>query len=210
MNSILYRKMKSPLAPLQKNCVRGGVDTCSALVIYGQGKQLLAHVDAQSNIYVLRDTIQNNFDIDDPGLKVFLISGAGSMGSSEISQSKITKTLALLGMEYTLDNHTYTAFWKDLVVTRGHHFEDSRRLPSSDFINQDGREYQFYSNVKPDDVEAIGNNRVNMLGNIMEDTVIGPAKGGHEFLVGVYKLYKENPSPTPKPSLVNFKDFMPL
>lgn len=174
-----------------------GLSTCSALVIVGGGKHLLAHIDAKSNTHDLRTAISRNFELLNPDLKIYIIPGDGGFGvGPELSLDKITTTLEGLGInKQAITTPIYTDFMKDLALRNGMPSIEAKRIRQSEIIQQDGLQYAFVTNALPEHIQDIENGSLRArfgsgayaTERVYNRAVIGTAQGGHNNLIGVYE-----------------------
>ncbi len=175
----------------------GGLSTCSALVVVGTDKKLLAHVDAESNISDLEKALTDHFDLSDPNLKIYVVVGDGGFGTDpELSLGRINQALDHLAISdrALFMPHFYTDFMKELVV-RNEPSVEQKRIRTSETVQRDGLKYVFVTNALPERIIDLGNGSLKgTFGSgayakerVYEKAVIGPAQGGFKGLIGIYE-----------------------
>ena len=195
-----YTVLQDELAVTEKHVElrTSGLSTCSALVVVGTDKKLLAHVDAKSSINHLEKALTDHFDLSDPNLKIYVVPGDGGFGTGpELSLNRINQALDHLAISDKMRfmSHFYTDFMKDLVV-RDDPSVEPKRIRASETVQKDGLKYVFVTNALPEQIVDLGNGSLQgTFGSgayakerVYEKAVIGPAQGGFKGLIGIYEV----------------------
>lgn len=178
-----------------------GLSTCSALIVCGGGKRLMAHVDALSNSYDLAQSINDHFDLSDDNLKLVIVPGTGDFGFTDMSLNKIYEVLENFGLNQKAMNiPIYKDFMKDLVFdSKGDVSVQNKAIPASEIMIKDGLSYRFATAAKENDVTELDGGKIKVSGSVIpgmeyehvyDNAVLGadPFENDFEGRVGVYIL----------------------
>lgn len=164
------------IAPENVELETGGMSTCTALVAKGQGRNLLAHVSADSNLEGLKQALSKNFNLADPNLKIFIIPGAGEKYedvsedewlTSDSTRDKVKKALNDLGSG--LKDKTsillgfYEAPYQSLFLDEDL-YVSAHRFRKSEIVRKDDELYIIAETAHRNRVKDLGNGSVGVCG----------------------------------------------
>lgn len=170
----------------------GGIDTCAALLINGQGKRLMAHIDAGSDLGQLLSIIRENFNLSRNDLSLSLVPGAGIIATNRVVRDQVCSAIATLGLERPLEvKPIYNNFMQDLVLNK----DGQISVASNQRVNAHSLSGRFLTNADPQNVEDLGNGVLRVRGRVLgkdyhddfPNAFRGPDPYGNEGKIGIFQ-----------------------